>query len=289
MTNEEMAFATPKAQQVATHFEGERLNQMFKLADQFYKAGCFGADVKNPQQALVKMQAGFEMGMPPVEAMNSLYIVNGHITIFGTAMAKRLRLHGWEIKYDDKTDECTVTIKKGNEEYSYTATATELRKLNSKAFAFAPKEKLRWHALSRIIRFHVPEVLEAGIGYLKEEAEDMRGVQVIDANHVLDQKPATDIPAIVEQIKKAKSEEEIKAVAVNFQGIDLTAEQAQELGQAIVEQRKKFPTPAEEAPKKTRKTVKKEEPKPLVESAEDIQPIEAEANTPEQLTNEIYG
>jgi len=44
----------------------------------------------------------------------------------------------------------------------------------SNAYKFAPKEKLRWHCLGRLVRFHVPEVLGGQINYLKEEAEDFK-------------------------------------------------------------------------------------------------------------------
>lgn len=166
-----------KASDVSKYFDSQNLNQMFELAEKFHKANCFGGNIKNAEQALVMMQAGFEMGIPPVEALNSLYIVNGKITIYGAAMSKRLKLKGWKIKYEDgglgKSAFCRVVIEKDGEVHEYTATAAELEKLGSKAFGFAPKEKLRWHALSRLIRFEVPEVLDAGISYLQEEMIDL--------------------------------------------------------------------------------------------------------------------
>lgn len=160
-------------QNVDVFFNAERLNMMMKMANEFVKSGAFGVDCKTAQAALVKMQTGAEMGMPPMEAMNSLYIINGHVTIFGMATAKRIRQAGWKIEYLNESDEAvTVRVTKDAEIHEYTATLKEVNKLNSRAVKFAQKDKLRWHALGRILRFYIPEVLGGAVSYLREELED---------------------------------------------------------------------------------------------------------------------
>lgn len=157
-----------------TYYNADRLNMMVKMANEFAKSQAFGADCKTPQAILVKMQAGIEMGMAPMEAMNSLYIINGHVTIYGMAMAKRIRESGWKIDYINETEkQVTVKVTKEDETHEYTATLEELNKLNSRAAKFAPKEKLRWHALGRILRFNIPEVMGGSVSYIKEEMEDI--------------------------------------------------------------------------------------------------------------------
>lgn len=205
-----MQVVTPTSAEIAVHYQSDRLTQMIKMATEFHKANCFGKDVQNMQQALVKMQAGFEMGMPPIEAMNSLYIVNGHITIWGAAMTKRLRMRGWKIQYEDKDKECTVTITKGDESYSFTAREKDVKKAG--AYAFAPVEKLRWHALSRLIRFSVPEVLDAGVAYLQEEAEDM-----VDFSTPIQASESVSVEDYEKQIEEAKTPEKLKEIAVTIQ------------------------------------------------------------------------
>lgn len=161
-------------QDVDVFYNADRLNMMVKMSEQFIKSGAFGADCKTPQAALVKMQAGAEMGMAPMEAMNSLYIINGHVTIFGMAMAKRIRQAGWKIEYLNETPEqVTVKVTKDDETFDYTATLAEVTKLNSRAAKFALKDKLRWHALGRILRFSIPEVLGGAVSYLREEMEEV--------------------------------------------------------------------------------------------------------------------
>jgi len=133
---------------------------MIAVADRLHKGGAFQKSITSPEQAFTIVLAGYEMGMQPVEALNSFYSVNGKLTIFGVAMSKRLRIHGWRItvgKHDKEV--CEVTISKGDEQYSYTATKEEVIALGSQAYSKAPKDKLYWHALSRLIRQSVPEVL----------------------------------------------------------------------------------------------------------------------------------
>jgi hypothetical protein len=198
-----------------THFAGDRLTQMATLAGEFHKAGCFGSDVQNPQQALVKIQAGYEMGMPPVEAMNSLYIVKGKITLWGTATTKRLREHGWKIEWikSDKT-EAHVKISKGDEVFEEHVKLAEIPS-NSQAVKFAPLEKLRWHAIGKLIKFHVPEVLGAGINYLKEEGEDFNE-KPRKADLVVEEEESKDIKEYLEYIKNAETIEEITTIEVEI-------------------------------------------------------------------------
>jgi len=183
----------------------DALNQRMKLATQFYKAGCFGSDVRNPEQAFVKIMAGAEMGMGAMEAMNSLYIVNGKITIWGAALSRRLRDKGWKITYEEKgVESCTATIKKDDETYSYEATAKEIVALGSTAFKKAPKDKLKWHALSRIVRFYVPEVLGGSVSYVQEELVDVAKTNKTTAEDV------------ISDIKSAKDEKELEQIEFNL-------------------------------------------------------------------------
>lgn len=210
------AVAIKKAAQL-TPF-GEMLKDQLTLANEFFKAGCFGGDVKNAHQAFVKIQAGKEMGMPPMEAMNSLYIINGSISIYGVATAKRLREHGWIISYKNEDAKgVTAVITKGREVHEFEATAVDVARLSSKALGFAPKDKLRWHALGRLVRFNVPEVL-GPVRYLKEEAETFSALGgPTTAKTALDS-PAPKAAKVVEKAPEAPAKEEEAAVTLDPKG-----------------------------------------------------------------------
>jgi hypothetical protein len=63
--------------------------QIKGMADTLIESRALPQYVQNKEQAIVVMQAGFEMGMKPLESLNSLYLVNGQITIWGKALVKR--------------------------------------------------------------------------------------------------------------------------------------------------------------------------------------------------------
>lgn len=192
--------------QTDVFFQQERLNQQMAIATHFFNAKCFGGGVQNPEQLFVLIQAGAEMGLPPIAAVNSLYIVNGKITIYGMAMTKRLREAGWKISYDDsKQGELTATIEKDDEKYSYTATAAELQSMKSRAYSLAPKDKLKWHAISRLVRFYVPEITGGTISYIKEEVEDLPEFQMPEVKKEM----ASEV--MIERLKK-KSEDNLDRI-----------------------------------------------------------------------------
>jgi len=222
----------PNLNQVAQFFDTERFQSMAKMAEAFAKSGAFGRDVPNGYVALAKIQAGLEMGLPPMEAMNSLYIVNGHIGPYGAAQSKMLRKKGWALKYEDKEDEkgnpvaCTVTVSKDGEVHTYTAKASELTKSN--AFKIAPKNKLRWHGLGQIIRFEIPEVTDAGMMYLAEELEDLEPAKMQVSNVVgADAEPQLSATDWMKKINESQDMQELNSIKSDLAKIfnDFTADE----------------------------------------------------------------
>src|SRR5919199_247680 len=100
--------------------------QMKGMAQTFAASGALSRD-DNAAKLVMKIQAGYEMGMKPIEAIKSFYFVNGVLNIFGAAVVRRLREHGWTIQYTDEPNKCTATIRKGAEEYTDTLTFEEAK------------------------------------------------------------------------------------------------------------------------------------------------------------------
>ncbi len=246
------------ANKISTYFQKDRIANMLTMADQFFKSGCFGGDVKNTHQALVKIQTGLEMGMAPMESMNSLYIVNGKVNIYGSAMTKKLRQAGWTIsdEYDDDANPklCKVTVSKGEESYSYESTLLELEKLNSQAAKKAPKDKLFWHGVGRIIRKYIPEVLDSGVIYLAEEAEFMDAAIDISAEEGLENFEKKTASSAKEKKKKAPAKKKIEEAPVPEQSEPEEAE-------VVETETVKTPTKAEEEQKKVKELFDKSDTK----------------------------
>lgn len=171
--NAEVVVAKTDGNNLALHYDKDRMTTMLTMANQFAKSGALPRALDNAEKVFVVLQTGFEMGLTPMESMNSLYIVNGSIKPYGTFWGKKLKENGWKIKYNDKEDEqgnpieCHVVITKGGETHEFTAKKSQLKK--STAMGFAPMEKLRFHALSRIVQFEVPEIMPAGLSFTEED------------------------------------------------------------------------------------------------------------------------
>jgi len=151
--------------------------QMKWIAKDLMESGAIPQGYKNVNQVLMAIMAGAEMGMKPIESMNSLYIVNGSINVWGKATTRRLREHGFYIQYKDETDESVTVIaeKKGGlgealETYEETYKYEDAKKsgytsdnYGKQKFGwkegFNRKIKLRYGALSMLIKTYIPEVL----------------------------------------------------------------------------------------------------------------------------------
>jgi len=164
----------------ATSFLDPNLyTQMKALANDFIKSKAIPSVWETSEQVLVGLQTGVEMGMKPMEAMNSLYPVNGAINVWGKATTRRLKEHGWIINYSDETQEtCTATVTKGDECYVETFTFEEaqqsdytLDRYGKLKIGWTPgmnrRKKLRYGVLSLIISTYIPEVLGSAMGIVE--------------------------------------------------------------------------------------------------------------------------
>jgi hypothetical protein len=149
----------------------QEFNILANMANTLCKSEALPACYKNAANVLAALQTGLEMGLKPMQSLNSLYIVNGKITIWGSAQVQLLKSHGWKIIVNSHNDKvCDLSIIRDDETFSYKTTFEELPS-TSKAKAFAPKEKLYYHTISRLIRFYCPEVLGGQHLYNEIEAE----------------------------------------------------------------------------------------------------------------------
>lgn len=165
-----------KANQLAeTYFNENTLNQMERMSQTFIKSQACPRYIQNAPQLVMVLQTGFEMGMKPIEAMNSLYIVNGAINLWGKAVVRRLREHGWSIQYEmiaKNGGACKAIVIKGEESYTETyhfesAERSGYTKDSRGGLKVGWREgvnrnlKLRYGAVSMIIKTYIPEVLGA--------------------------------------------------------------------------------------------------------------------------------
>ena len=83
--------------------------QLEKAADALHKSGYFG-DVKSMAQALVKVMAGAELGIPPFASMTGINIIQGKPTLGANVLAtlvKNDQRYDYQVIKCDET-ECTL-------------------------------------------------------------------------------------------------------------------------------------------------------------------------------------
>lgn len=173
--------------------------QMKKMANEFWESGALNDSFQNPQQVIMALAAGREMGMGFTESINGLYFVKGKLNIYGKATPAALRRHGWRIKYKDETaDKCTVIVTNVHtgEEIEDSFTFEEAKqsgfvndsrgqvKVGWREGANR-RRKLRYGALSLVIHTYLPDVIGAASGiaeYSRDyiEAEDSNRLAVDD-------------------------------------------------------------------------------------------------------------
>lgn len=138
---------------------------------------------KKPANVLLAVQLGMELGVAPMQALQSIFVVNGRPAIFGDllpAIAYQSGLLEF-IKEEGDEKQATCTVKrKGHESITRTFTYTEAERAKLPArnptYLSYPKRMLAMRARAYAIRDAFPDVLK-GV-YVREELEDIEPVDI---------------------------------------------------------------------------------------------------------------
>jgi len=161
------------------YFDEKAWSQMGKITESLLKSGALPQGINNGHQVMMIMQAGKEMGLKPMEALNALYIVNGSINLWGKSLIGRFREFGYQIQFtNEKENTVTAEVTKGDEKYIDTFTFDDAdlsgwtkTKTGSLKFGWSRginrKRKLRYGVLSLIAHTYIPEVLGSAIGVVE--------------------------------------------------------------------------------------------------------------------------
>jgi hypothetical protein len=183
------------------------ISELMNLAKAFAESGMF-ADTKSAAQAIVKIQAGQEIGIPPFASMTGIHIIQGKPTIGAGLIASRLKGSG---KYDYRVVEasekvCSIDFFQGNTKIgNSTFTIEDARKALTKNIDKFPKNMLFARAISNGVKWYCPDIFSGPV-YVPEE---MQVVTTEEATHV---EVNTTIDEIINDIQVCVSLDEIKAV-----------------------------------------------------------------------------
>lgn len=146
------------------------LNEIATISKTFAESGMF-ADAKSAAQAMVKIYAGQEIGIPPFSAMSGIHVIQGKPVMGAGIIASRVKGSG---KYDYRVIEhseknCSIDfyqgeIKIGNSSFSI----EDAKKAGTKNLDKFPRNMLFARAISNGVKWYCPDVF-AGPVYVPEE------------------------------------------------------------------------------------------------------------------------
>jgi len=190
------------------------------LGQIFAQSGYF-QDARQAAQAVVKILAGQELGLPPIASMTGINIIKGKVSLSAVAMATVLKRHGdydYKVRRNDETG-CEIEYFYKGESLGISiftlkdADQAGIFKINPNYKKY-PRNMLFARAMSNGIRWYCPEVL-GGPAYTPGELE-------------LETETASDDGEIID----ASFEEEINEFANHLQEYGEAKAYAKELAQS---------------------------------------------------------
>lgn len=157
----------------------QSIDEAMRMAELMSKASIVPKDFQgNPGNILVAIQWGAELGLPPLQAMQSIAVINGRPTIWGDAVIALVRGSGLleAIQEDVGDTSATCTVKRrGETPTARTFSLEDAKKagLSGKQGPWTqyPKRMMQMRARAWALRDVFPDVLR-GV-HVAEEAQDM--------------------------------------------------------------------------------------------------------------------
>ena len=181
------------------------MDGMMKQAAALVKSGLLPPDVKTAEAALAIMLTGRELGIPPMQAFRSIYIVKGRPTLSAQLMGAMILKagHTYQVVIADNAT-CSIKFtRRGGQSYTHTFTLADAKtaKLaDGDTWSKYPKAMLFSRCMSAGARIAMPDVI-AGM-YTPEELSDPTTVQmdtetgeVLGTAHVVEGTPAPVVEA----------------------------------------------------------------------------------------------
>lgn len=192
-------------------YEGGHLDEMRGYAKEFSASGYF-KDARDAAQALVKVQAGRELGIPPVAAMTGIHIVEGKVSLGANLIAAQIKGSGkYRYRIKEHTAEaCVIEFFERIGDKWESLGESSFTMADAKAAGLAgrnvwksyPKNMLFARAISNGARFHCPDVFTMPV-YTPEEM----GATVNGDGEILDVQEVTPEPPAPKKEKPAPKKE----------------------------------------------------------------------------------
>jgi len=131
-----------------------------------------------PNDMLAAILVGRELGIEPMEAINSLFLVNGNVTMTGKLMSALVHRAGHELHVELSIKGATVTCHR-RDPYSHELhevgtvkfmqiDAERAELMDKPTYKAYPAVMMGWRAVSQACRIYFADVL-SGVAYVPEE------------------------------------------------------------------------------------------------------------------------
>lgn len=199
------------------------INGKFRMAQALIMSGLLPKAYQRPEQVIIALQMGHELGLKPMMAINNIHIIDNKPTLgsdllLGLAM-KRPDFKGYDKKETDGG--CEVTVKREVNgsviEYKGSFTLDEAKTaglISKKNWQTYPKRMLEHRARAFALRTAYPDVF-AGL-YAKEEMEDSAPISEPDIINVTTDTPEDSPSKKESKDKKSDNEKEVKLEDYKF-------------------------------------------------------------------------
>lgn len=169
----------------------QNMQEAMDMASMLASSGMVPSAYKGkPEDTLVAMMMGSELGLNPIQAIQNIAVINGKPAIYGDALVALVQNHpsfgGIKETFNDSTMTASCTVwRKGGTEHTQTFSKddAETAKLWGKAGPWTqyPKRMLQMRARGFAVRSQFADAL-AGL-ITREEAEDMPMERDITPRH----------------------------------------------------------------------------------------------------------
>lgn len=210
---------------------------IMSIGKAFAESGMF-ADIKSAAQAVVKIQAGQELGIAPFAAMSGIHIIQGKPTVGAGIMAAKVKASGkydYEvIQMDEKA--CSLDFYQGKKKLGNSKfTIDDAKKANTKNMDKFPKNMLFARAMSNGVRWYTPDIFTSPV-YTPEEmqavTEDVQHEDVTPPQTAPTQKKPLGEKGFYQAIERIKAGE-IELADKLKETYELTEDQLKGITEAI--------------------------------------------------------
>lgn len=142
------------------------LEKKKELAQIFIKSGLIPNQLNTPEKVLVCMFKAQELGLPPLEGLSGMAVINGKTTLQGNLILALINRSNKakKIIVEEHENYCTVTMSRRDYEFEYTFTfslddAKKAGLSDKQIWKQYPRTMLKWRAVSGCARVVFSDVI----------------------------------------------------------------------------------------------------------------------------------